>query len=272
MQANPPFERILITGAAGNLGRHLRDSLRDVAPLLRLSDIRAMAAARAGEETVVCDLGDFAAVRRLMEGIDLVLHFGGIPEEDRWDRIVAANIEGAHNVWEAARQAGVKRIVFASSNHAIGMYPRTRRLDTDAPPRPDTFYGLSKAFGEQLARMYWDKHGLEAVCLRIGSCFPEPRDERMLATWLSYDDLTRLCRCCIEAPLVEFTVVYGVSDNDRCWWDNSGVEFLGYRPRDSAGRFAASIAARAEPRSREDPAVRFQGGHFVPPGYTRKID
>lgn len=268
MSLNPAFRSILLTGAAGNLGRLLRGALRGSVPLLRLSDIREMDPAQAGEETVVCDLADFEAVRALMEGIDLVLHFGGIPEEDRWDRILSANIAGAHNVWEAARLAGVKRIVFASSNHAIGMYRRTRRIDTDAAPRPDTFYGLSKAFGEQIARMYWDKHGIESVCLRIGSCFPEPRDERMLATWLSYDDLTRLCRCCIEAPMVDFTVAYGVSANSRRWWDNSRVAYLGYRPHDSADCFAAGIAARGELRLPSDPAVRFQGGHFVPPGYT----
>lgn len=269
MPGNPCFETILITGAAGNLGGVLRDALRDAARILRLSDVREMSPAREGEQIVTCDLSDFGAVRRLMAGVDLVLHFGGIPEEDRWDNILSANIVGAYNVWESARQAGVKRIVFASSNHATGMYPRTRRLDTDAPPRPDTFYGLSKAFGEQLARMYWDKHGLESVCLRIGSCFPEPRDERMLATWQSYADLTRLCLCCIEAPLVEFSVVYGVSANERSWWDNSKVDFLGYRPQDSAEVFAEKIAAERTAANPDDPAVRFQGGHFVPPGYTR---
>ena len=164
----------------------------------------------------------------------------------------------------------MKRVIFASSNHAIGMYPRTQRLDTDAPPRPDTLYGLSKAFGEQLARYYFDKHGIEAVCLRIGSCFPEPRDERMLATWMSYADLARLCRRCLEAPVVDCTVVYGVSANARLWWDNSKVDFLGYRPEDSAEFYAEKVRAGGGRFTPPDPAALFHGGHFVPIGYTRQ--
>lgn len=262
------FRAILLTGAAGQLGQYLRETLRGIAPLIRLTDIKPMPAAREGEEVVQADLADAAAAGRLVEGIDLVIHFGGIPEEDSWDNILASNIQGCHNLWSAAHRTGVRRVIYASSNHAIGMYPRTRRLDTDAPPRPDTLYGLSKAFGEQLARMYWDRHGLEAVALRIGSCFPEPRDERMLATWLSYPDLSRLVLCCIRAPVVDYTVVYGMSANPATWWDNGKVDFLGYRPQDSAEVFAERIAAQGVLRDPDDPAVRYHGGHFVPLDFT----
>ena len=263
------WKRILITGAAGSLGAHLRTELRGSAPVIRVSDLRQMPPAGDGEEVIYCDLADFEAVKQMMVGVDAVLHFGGIPVEDSWDNILQANIRGAYHVWEAARLAGVQRIVFASSNHAIGMYRRTERIDTDAPPRPDTFYGLSKAFGETLARMYFDKHGIEAACLRIGSCFPKPSDERMLATWLSYADMARLCKRCIEAPIIGCMVVYGVSDNDRSWWDNRKVDFLGYRPKDSAESFAPEILSASPFKNPGDPAVMYHGGHFVPPGYTR---
>jgi len=264
------MHRLLITGAAGNLGRHLRETLRGFAPVVRLSDIAPMAPARDGEEVIQADLADLAAVERIADGVDAVLHFGGIAQEAPWDAILPSNIVGCYNMWEAARRAGVKRIVHASSNHAIGMYPRTQVIDTGVMHRPDGYYGLAKAFAEDLARMYWDKHGIEAACLRIGSCFPEPTGERMLATWLSYDDMARLCRACLEAPVLEFTVVYGMSANDRLLWDNGKAAFLGYRPQDSAAPFAEKILAAGPAPDPRDPAVRFHGGAFSAQDYTRK--
>ncbi|MFO1352686.1 MAG: NAD(P)-dependent oxidoreductase, partial [Gammaproteobacteria bacterium] len=173
-----------------------------------------------------------------------------------------------YNVWETARRHGVKRIVFASSNHAIGMYPRTELLDSDSAARPDTFYGLGKAFGELLGRMYFDKHGIEAACLRIGSCFPKPKDARMLSTWLSYADFAELCRCCLTTPLLGYAIVYGVSANERCWWDNRKVSYIGFRPKDSAEPFAAEVLAGPQPDP-TSPTVVYQGGSFAANGYTR---
>lgn len=261
------MQRILITGAAGNLGGMLRRELRGLAPHLRLTDIAPMPPAGEGEEVAACDLADFAGMLRLMDGVDAVLHFGAIPREDSFDAILRSNILGTYNVFEAARRQGVRRIVFASSNHAIGMYRRTDRIDADAPMRPDSHYGLAKCFGENLARMYWDKHGIEAACLRIGSCFPEPTGERMLATWLSYGDLARLVRCCVEAPHLGFVVVYGASDNRRRWWDNRKAGFLGWQPQDSADAFAERILAEAQSADPDDPAVLFQGGSFAAADY-----
>lgn len=253
------MNRLLITGAAGNLGTVLRTGLADLADTLRLSDVAPLSPPGPNEEIVQADLADLDAVLAMIEGVDVIVHFGGISGEADWERILPSNIVGCYNVWEAARRHGVRRVIHASSNHAIGMYDRTERLGVDASHRPDTYYGLAKAFAEDLGRMYFDKYGIEAACLRIGSCFPEPRDERMLATWLSYPDLVQLVRRCIEAPKLGFAVVYGVSDNDRSWWDNSGAGFLGYRPQDNAERFASRFLPVAD---NDDPRHRYHGGHF----------
>lgn len=260
--ARPRWNRILITGACGRLGSQLRTGLAGAAQVLRLTDIRDPGPAAPGEEVVIADLSDLDAVHRLMEGVDLVLHFGAVMVRQPWDVVLPANIIGSYNVFEAARRAGVKRIVYASSSHAIGMYRCDEVLDADSPPRPDTPYGLSKAFGENLARMYFDKHGIEAACLRIGSCFEKPTDERMLATWLSHADLVRLCRACIDAPVLGYAIVYGQSDNPRSFWDNGRVRFLGYHPQDSAAQFIDSIQAPASDAERH-PADALQGGRFV---------
>ena len=257
------WQRILITGAAGRLGSQLRRGLQGAAQVLRLSDLRELGTAAAGEELVQADLSDFAAVQALMQGVDAVLHFGAVMVMQPWDSVLPANIIGSYNVFEAARQAGVKRIIYASSSHAVGMYACNDVLDANSPPRPDTPYGLSKAFGEDLARMYFDKYQMEAACLRIGSCFPEATDERMLATWLSHADLVQLCRCCLDVPVLGYAIVYGMSDNPRRWWDNSKVAFLGYRPQDSSAVFDNDQLKKAPPPNATDPSSRLQGGRFV---------
>jgi len=257
------WNRILITGAAGRLGSQLRTGLRDAANVRRLTDVRELAPATAGEEVVMADLQDFAAVQQLMVGVDLVLHFGAVMVKEAWSKVLPVNIVGTYNVFEAARLAGVRRIVYASSSHAVGMYGCNELLDANSPPRPDTPYGLSKAFGENLARMYFDKYEIEAACLRIGSCFEEATDERMLATWLSHKDLVQLCRRCIDAPVLGYAVAYGMSDNPRRWWDNRQVDYLGYRPEDSAEVFMEAIMAHASQPAPFDPATLFQGGQYV---------
>ena len=258
--------RILLTGAAGGLGRVLRPRLRARATLLRLSDAAAMDPAGPGEEVQQAALEDRAAVHRLLEGMDAVVHLGGISTEQPFDAIVQANIIGTYNLYEAARKQGVKRIVFASSNHVTGYYRTDEVIAADATPRPDGYYGISKAFGENLSRFYFDRYGIETVCLRIGSSFPEPKDRRMLATWLSYDDLERLVAASLMAPVVGHSVVYGMSDNTATWWDNTDASHIGYRPRDSSEPFRAAVEARQPTLDRSDPATLFQGGGFVVKG------
>ncbi|HEY2561410.1 MAG TPA: NAD(P)-dependent oxidoreductase [Caldimonas sp.] len=262
----PAFDRLLLTGAAGGLGRELRPRLRALARVLRVSDIAAMAAAEAGEEVVVAGLEDAAAVDAAVAGCNAIVHLGGISVEGPFAPIVQANIVGSWNVYEAARRHGVRRIVFASSNHVTGFYRQDEVVSPLAAMRPDGHYGLSKAFGENLARFYFDRYGIESVCLRIGSSFPAPKDRRMLATFLSYDDLERLVVASLIAPVVGHTVVYGVSDNSRTWWDNTPARHLGFRPHDSSEPFRAAVEARQPAADPRDPAARFQGGGFVVQG------
>jgi len=254
------MSRILLTGAAGKVGTVLRKHLRDNFPSVHLIDISPVQGLVEGEEFQHCDLRDFDAVVPLMTGVDAVVHLGASLSVNDWTEIRDNNIDATWNVYEAARLAGTSRIVFASSNHAIGMHERGDVLDLDAPLRPDSLYGISKAFGENLARYYWDKYGIESACLRIGSHQSEPTNERALCTWLSDDDLGQLVIRCLTVPHLGWTPVYGVSDNDRRWWDNGKAGYIGYRPQDNAERFADSIMANAAPADHRDPAFRFQGG------------
>jgi uronate dehydrogenase len=258
-----PFKRILLTGAAGGLGKVLRDRIKAWAEVVRLSDIADMGDVRPGEELVQCDLSDKAAVLKLMEGVDAVLHFGGISTEAPFEAIMQANILGVANLYEAAHKHGVKRLVFASSNHAIGYYRTTDMLDANMPTRPDSMYGISKVFGEQMSRYYYDRFGLETVCIRIGSSFPQPANKRMMSTYLSYDDLTELLRCSLFAPRVGHTIVFGMSDNDSVWWDNRYAAHLGYRPKDSSSKFAHLFPDSAEFPAKEDITTIYQGGKFL---------
>ena len=262
----PVFERLLLTGAAGGLGRELRPRLRRLARLLRLSDVAEMAPAGPGEEVMTAALQDAAAVDRIVAGSNAIVHLGGISTEGPFAPILEANIVGVWHLYEAARRHGIRRVVFASSNHVTGFYRQDEVIDPAAPMRPDGHYGLSKAFGENVARFYFDRYGIESVCLRIGSSFAEPKDRRMLATWLSYDDLERLVVASLTAPVVGCTIVYGVSDNTTTWWDNTSASHLGFRPQDSSERFRAAVEARQPVLDPSDPATRFQGGAFVKQG------
>jgi uronate dehydrogenase len=254
------FDRLLLTGAAGGLGQVLRPRLRRLCRVLRVSDIASMAAAGEGEEVVVAPLQDGAAVHALVAGVEAIVHLGGVSVEGPFEPILQANIVGAWNLYEAARKHGTKRVVFASSNHVTGFYRQDEAITPGDPMRPDGHYGLSKAFGENLSRFYFDRYGIETVCLRIGSSFPEPKDRRMLATWLSYDDLERLVVASLTAPVVGHSVVYGMSDNTTSWWDNTSAAHIGYRPKDSSEPFRAAAEARQPALDTNDLAVRFQGG------------
>ncbi len=257
------FRRLLLTGAAGALGTVLRDHLPALADVLRVSDLAPLGAARNREEAVPCDLGDAAGMLDLTRDVDAVVHMGGVSGESRFADLHHANILGMYHLFEGCRKNGVARVVWASSNHAIGFYPRTRTIDATVPQRPDTAYGLTKAFGEDLAQYYRDKYGIEAVSLRIGSCFPKPVDRRMLATWLSYPDLVHLVERSLLAPAVGHTVVFGVSANQESFWDNRAASALGFRPGDNAEDYRAEIEASTAPVGPDDPLVRYQGGQFT---------
>ncbi len=262
------MNRVLITGAAGALGKQLRQKLKGVYPVLRFSDIAAMDAAEAGEEVMQCDLIDAAAVEKICEGVDGIVHLGGQAVEADWPRILQANLIGAINLYEGARKAGVDRMLFASSNHAVGFWPRAEHVDHTAVAKPDSRYGLSKAFGEDLSRFYANKHGIRGFNMRIGSCFPEPVNKRMLSTWLSYADFAKLCQAGLDADY-HYEVVYGISRNTRAWWDNSNAYRLGYAPLDDAEDFAARVGHIVS----DDPLEEtFVGGNYLKPDFSGDFD
>lgn len=262
------MNRVLITGAAGTIGGYLRQTLRGVYPVLRLSDIAPLDPAGAGEEIDRTDLADLDAVENMLDGVDGVVHLGGISVEDSFDNILPANILGTYNLFEGARRKRVKRVIFASTNHVVGFYPRDRRLDHTAIPRPDSRYGVSKAFGESLAGLYADKYGLEVLCIRIGNVTDRPVDKRRLSIWISPRDFTQLVRIGLDTPDLHYKIVYGVSNNDRSWWDNSQAEAMGYRPQDNAEEYAEAVLAEEAKRPEDGIAERYQGGTFASDEYA----
>jgi uronate dehydrogenase len=258
-----PFKRLLLTGAGGGLGKVLRERIKPWADVVRLNDIADLGPAGEGEEIVQCNLADRDAVLAMVRDVDAVLHFGGISVEDKFEPIMQANILGLHYLYEAVHKAGVKRVVYASSSHTVGFYPTTQMVDADMPLRPDGFYGVSKCFGEALSRYYYDRFGIETVCLRIGSSFPEPRNQRMMTTYLAYDDLLELIRCSLFTPRVGHTITFGTSDNATRWWDNRKASHLGYQPSRSSGEFAERFPDSAVRPAPDDQTSIYQGGPFV---------
>lgn len=261
------YKRVLLTGAAGALGRQLRLSGASLAEHVRLTDRQASADLAPHEEDRPLELADFAAVSDAVEGCDAIVHFGGQSLEGAWDAVLNANIVGGYNIYEAARRHGVKRVVYASSVHATGYYERTRTIDAAVPTRPDSLYGVSKTFAENLSRCYFDKFGIESVCLRIGSCFPEPTDRRHLITWLSYRDLRQLVGLSLSAPRVGHMICFATSRNSQAFWDNRAAAVLGYKPEDSADDHRDKVFAATDQGDPDDPAVRFQGGSFCAAGH-----
>ena len=261
------MHRVLITGAGGGIGSALRETLRGVYPVLRLSDRVELAAARDGEEIDRTEISDMAAVERMVAGCDGIIHLGGNSGEAAWDVILQSNIVGLYNVFEAARRAGVQRIVMATSNHAVGFYPRAQTIDHRVVPRPDSRYGVSKAFSEALASLYADKHGIGFLCVRIGNFGTRPIDKRRLSIWVSPRDLTQLVRIGLDHPDLHYEIVYGVSDNRRSWYDNANAVRLGYRAQDDSEPYAAAVLA-AEPAGADPIAEQYQGGTFCAAEFT----
>src|SRR5438128_5311432 len=262
------MHRVLITGAGGGIGRSLRETLRGVYPVLRLSDRVAIAPAREGEEVDRTDIADMAAVERMVAGVDGIIHLGGISGENSWEKILEGNIIGLYNVFEAARRTGTRRIVMATSNHAVGFYPRSQTIDHRVVPRPDSRYGVSKAFSEALASLYADKHGIGLLVTRIGHFAPRPIDSRRLSIWISPRYYTQLVRIGLEHPEIRFEIVYGVSNNQRSWYDNSNAYRLGYKPQDDSEPHAAAILAAEAGQPKDPIAERYQGGTFCANEFT----
>lgn len=257
------MRRLLITGAAGQLGRVMRKRLAPLADTIRLADLARLDPPERDEECMSCDLSDAAAVHEMVAGCDGIVHLGGVSVERPFDQILGGNIVGLYNLYEAARAHGQPRIVFASSNHTIGYYPQTERLGPDAPYRPDGLYGVSKCFGEALARLYFDKFGQETALVRIGSCTPEPTNYRMLSTWFSHDDFASMIEAIFRVSTLGCPVIWGSSANDAGWWDNSHLGWLGWKPKDNAEAHRTHIEALTPRPDPSDPTSRFQGGDFV---------
>lgn len=264
-------ERILITGAAGALGTQLRPHGPALAERIVLSDRTPVADLGPHEEFRLADLTDLAAVEEAVDGCEAVVHLGGQGLEGAFKTVLDANIVGTYNLYEAVRRRHVKRVVYASSIHAVGYYERTETIDAHAPTRPDSLYGVSKTFGENLSRYYFDKFGIESVCLRIGSCFPQPTIERHLITWLSYRDFRQIVELALSAPRVGHMIAMPTSRNRASFWNDGAAASLGFQPVDSADDYREAILAKTGLVDPDDPAVRFQGGSFCAVGHFEDL-
>ena len=257
------MKKIVLTGAAGRLGSYLREPLTKLADQLVSTDINSdIGKLYPGETFVKANLEDLNAFEKMLKGAEMVLHFGAFVDEAPFEKLLGPNFIGAYNIWEAARRNNVRRVIYASSIHAVGMYPKNETISINAPHRPDTFYGLAKCFAEDLGRMYWEKCGLESVCLRILSC-AQVTSTRALGSWLSYDDLIHLVTRAVDTPTTEFSIIYGVSKNDRSPINNSESKFLGYRPKDNAEIFANKILADQQEANPADLGQTRHGGPFA---------
>lgn len=254
-------QRVLVTGSAGGIGRALRPRMRRAGRVLRLMDLAAQEPAAPGEavELVTGSVTDLAATSRACRDVDAVIHLGGHSREASWADILATNIDGTRTVLEAARAAGVPRVVLASSNHAAGFrgIADATGLPADSPARPDTYYGVSKAAMEALGSLYHSRYGMDVICVRIGFCFERPISARALALWLSQDDCARLMEACLAAERPGYRVVWGISANTRRYLPLAEAEALGYRPRDDAEAYAGQVTAAA------DDDVPYVGGAWV---------
>lgn len=257
-------ERVLITGAAGNVGRLMRPRLTKEGRILRLLDVAPLTAQNDAEEVVQASVADLDAVLEACEGVDAIIHMGGHSTEKPWADILDVNINGTYNIFEAARRKGVPRVIFASSNHAVGYQPRTAGIAPDYLfPAPDTYYGVSKVAGEGLGALYHHRYGLDVICVRIGSCFEQLTSTRMLSTWLSPDDAGRLFEACLTTPKPGYRVVWGISNNTRRWFSLDEARALGYSPHDDAEVYAEELIAKYGEPDLTQPEHRLLGGSFA---------
>jgi uronate dehydrogenase len=256
------MQTVLVTGAAGAIGSRLRKLLEGTYPRIRWSDLRRPAELTNDETFMEADLADLSQVEKVVDGVDGIVHLGGVSTEQPWDAILHANIIGCYNLFEAARRQRVQRVVFASSNHAVGFYPRRRRIGVSAPVRPDSRYGVSKAFGEAIGSLYAYKHGLRVTCLRIGNVADMPADHRRLSIWLKPEDLVQLIRIGLEHPDIRYEIFFGASDNERRWWDNEAAFRYGYSPIGRAEDHATTASAAQKALLPDPIGDWYQGGPF----------
>ena len=262
------MKTILMTGAAGRIGTFLRPELSGKYRL-RLSDINPIRDLRPGETFMRADLAKLADMLKVTKGVDAVVHFGGQSGEHDWEHILSANIIGFYNTLEAARRNGVRRFLVATSNHAVGFYRCDQTIDHRVYPKPDSRYGVSKVFNEALASLYADRYGMEMFCMRIGNVNHAPIDRRRLAIWISGRDMAQLVTIGIEQPELHFEIVYGISGNERTWFDNTNARRLGYRPQDHSERYAEEILKRDGPAGASPADIYQGGGHCMSEGGTR---
>lgn len=254
--------RILITGGAGRVGGKLRRELRTRVELIRSFDRLPSPDLAANEAGIVGELSDMAALEAAMDGVDGIVHLAAVPTELSWDVMIQNNVVGTANVYEAAFRRGVKRVVFGSSNHAVGFYPRGVRLDHTSPCRPDTRYGLTKCWGEDVGSLYADKYGVKSLHIRIGNALGPPQSLRTMAIWISARDLAQLVMIGLTHPEIHNTIVYGVSDNATGWYDNSAAFALGYRPQDRSEDHIETARAGEATQTTDSVGRYFQGGPF----------
>jgi uronate dehydrogenase len=258
---------VFLTGASGKLGRVLAKSLAEEGWTLVMTDIVPFPEPLPRNATfTVADLNDGVTILRRAEGCGAIVHLGGVSVDRPFEEVLGPNISGLYHIYEAARREKA-RVIFASSNHSIGFHERTESIGADTQFLPDGFYGLSKAYGELMGRLYWFKHGVESVNVRIGSAYPEPINARMLSTWLSYGDLSRLVVCAVTAEKTGTCVVWGASDNGRMtWWRDDARAELGWKPTDSADPYAGQLSGAVSGDPVEE---RYMGGAFCSLGYSR---
>jgi len=257
--------RVLVTGVSGAIGSTVAPALAAGGHQVRGLDLAppedALAAALSGG-VLVADVLDPGLADEAVEGVDAVVHLAGQPSESTLPQALASHVHTTAALLDAMVRHDVGRLVYAGSNHAVGMTPRTDRLSTDVRPRPDTFYGVAKVAAEALMSLYADRHGLTTVSLRIGSFLEEPTTVRALSTWLSPGDAVRLVETALTTDVAGFTAVYGISANTRAWWDLEPGRRIGYEPRDDAEAFAVAIPAREDD---EAEGTRVGGPYAVMP-------
>ena len=257
------LKKIVLTGASGRLGSYLREPLSKLCTNLTSTDIKNdISKLYDNEKFVKADLSSFEELSKVLEGSDIICHFGSIVDEAPFQKLLGPNFIGSYNIWELARINRVKRVIYASSIHAVGMYPKTKTLSPSLKHNPDSFYGLGKCFTEDLAKMYFKKNGIESVCLRIASCAPVTT-LRSLSTWLSYDDLIQLVINSIQTSYTGFSIIYGISNNKRKNLDNTKSSYIGFNPKDDAEIFAKEVLNTDLSKELNDKGNNFHGGPFA---------
>ena len=258
------IKKILLTGAGGRLASQLRAPLSNLCDQLLSTDLKEdIGDLFKNEKFVRSDLSNYNEICDLVQGSTIICHFGAIVDEVPFEQLLGPNIIGSYNIWESAKNYNVKRVIYASSIHAVGMYSKTETLLPSKAHNPDSFYGLSKCFSEDLAKMYFEKNGIESVCLRIASCIPFPTSARSLSTWLSYEDLILLVTRCIDTPYIGFSVIYGVSNNNRKNINNIESSHIGFYPKDNAEDFSKKILQDNLSDELSDKGNQLHGGPFA---------